>query len=480
MRRRTFPAPLEKRRSRSESFGARLRESHYTTGWEDATLPLPKSTESGQQDFSKTSPCTCPVAWEDRPKDGRRKTVQVPTLPGGAPEQAELTVSDLLALSQKLNSTLDVEGVMDCLVVEGIRLSGAEGGFAGVLTPGGMACHKYFLNSRTAPFKRHWPGGVGIPGWVLVHKVPFLTNRAWADRLLIPEIGDAGQFKSALYTPLLGTQGESLGFFEVHNKNDGAGFTDRDVERMLVLARLASVSLQHALCYRRVRQAEEELRQLSGRLLRLQDEERRHMARELHDTTGQTLATVAMRLDAARGALGKDDSAAEQAVAESLDLVRQCAREISTMSYLRHPPLLEEQGLASALAWYAEGFARRSGIHVDWHVPRKLGRLPQCVETALFRIVQESLTNIHVHSGSPTAEIRIVRSRSAVTLEVRDAGRGMSREKLQSVPTGVAGLGVGIAGMRERVRQLGGCLEVESDRWGTAVRATLPRNGGTP
>jgi len=224
------------------------------------------------------------------------------------------------------------------------------------------------------------------------------------------------------------------------------------------------------------KRAEEALRHLSVELLRSQDEERRRIARELHDATGQKLAVVAMHLGKVNESIGALDPIAQNAFAESMTLIDRCSREIRTLSYLLHPPLLDERGLTTALRWYVEGFTQRSGINVDLDVPPDLQRLPQEVETVLFRIVQEGLTNAHRHSGSSTAAIRLWHDPTNVRLEVQDAGKGFQNQQADGGP---AAMGVGIMGMRERVRQLGGQMDMESGADGTTVRVTLPLNGAT-
>jgi signal transduction histidine kinase len=164
-------------------------------------------------------------------------------------------------------------------------------------------------------------------------------------------------------------------------------------------------------------------------------------------------------------------------VAESVALAEKSTRDVRTLSYLLHPPLLDEVGLASALSWYVKGFSQRSGIHVDLTVPTEYRRLPAEVERALFRIVQESLNNVHRHSASASARIELAVDKDTVHLEVRDEGRGIPSETLRKFHTGSAGLGVGVAGMRERIRQLGGHLDIESSGRGATVRAILPLSG---
>ncbi len=223
-----------------------------------------------------------------------------------------------------------------------------------------------------------------------------------------------------------------------------------------------------------LRATNERMSALSSRMLTLQDEERRRIGRDLHDSTAQNLAGVAMSLTLVQRSTKRLSAPAQEALAESIALVDQCSREIRTFSYLLHPPLLDEVGLVSAVRWYADGFAKRSGIQVDVEVPPELGRLPQEMETALFRIVQECLTNAHRHAGSATVRIEIARDTEAITLRVEDKGQGMPAE-ISKVGANTDGqIGVGIRSMQERVRQLGGQLHINSSDHGTAVEVTLP------
>jgi signal transduction histidine kinase len=217
--------------------------------------------------------------------------------------------------------------------------------------------------------------------------------------------------------------------------------------------------------------ANHSLRHLTARLLNLQDEERRRIARELHDNAGQALSALAMNLGAVAEDLGQLMKTA-CVVADSASMVRQMSDDIRTMSYLLHPPLLDEMGLAPALKWYVEGFAERSKIAVDLECSKDFGRLSREVETAIFRIVQECLINIHRHSASLTAAIQITWSGSHVRLEIRDNGKGISPEMRHQMESGGT-VGVGVRGMRERVRQLGGSLEISSAGAGTGTRIVV-------
>jgi len=211
--------------------------------------------------------------------------------------------------------------------------------------------------------------------------------------------------------------------------------------------------------------AQERLRMLSARLLQLQDNERRRIARELHDTAGHILVALNLNLAPVEEELRRSNSELARLVTESLRLIEELSRDLRTMSHLLHPPLLDEAGLLSAVRWYVEGFAERSKIQVDLHLAPAVGRLPAELETAIFRVVQECLTNIHRHSGSSWASIAIVREQHNVRVEICDRGKGMTMPVRPCV---------GIQGMGERVRQLGGQLEIDSGSGGTRIAATVP------
>jgi PAS domain S-box-containing protein len=219
--------------------------------------------------------------------------------------------------------------------------------------------------------------------------------------------------------------------------------------------------------------------ELSARLLQLQDEERKRMARELHDGVGQLIAAVSM--NASRIVVEKANlsSEAERCVEENIKLIQQVSNDIRTVTYLLHPPLLDEMGLQSALKWYVEGFAERSKIAAKLELPQDWKRLSPDYELCLFRIAQECLTNIHRHSGSPTALVRLSRTPDKITMEVNDQGRGIKRETQLKIASGES-VGVGLRGMRERLKQLGGGLVVHANGNGTSVIATLPRQEFLP
>ena len=218
---------------------------------------------------------------------------------------------------------------------------------------------------------------------------------------------------------------------------------------------------------------QEEYRRLSSRLLTLQDEERRRLALDLHDSTAQCLAALTMNLDVVEGTHEALDARGRRALAESRSLAERCSREVRTFAYLLHPPLLDERGLPAAVRWFVEGFSKRSGINVTLHL-QDVGRLPGPIETALFRVIQESLTNVHRHASTSIASIDLTMTADVVSLDIEDEGRGLrdpvtDRSGSDPPPT----LGVGIQGMRERVRQLGGTFDIAFTDTGTTVRVRI-------
>jgi PAS domain S-box-containing protein len=218
------------------------------------------------------------------------------------------------------------------------------------------------------------------------------------------------------------------------------------------------------------KRAEESARSLSGRILTLQDDERRRIARGLHDSLGQYLSALKMNLDR----LAASDKGHATVASECGEILDKCLTETRTISYLLHPPMLDEAGFGSAAGWYVDGFSQRSGIKVNLNLPPKLGRMHKDVEVALFRAVQEGLTNVHRHSGSSAVDIRLIVSTKELRLEIKDYGRGIPQKRLKKLIEEPAEAGVGLAGMRERIRELSGSLEIRSDRTGTTVVVSIP------
>ena len=271
---------------------------------------------------------------------------------------------------------------------------------------------------------------------------------------------DGSRFWSnVVVTPLRDHTGNLVGFSKI----------TRDMtERKMMMDRVQ----QHT---EELERAQQTLRRLSGQLLQVQDDERRRLARELHDGSGQILAALSMNLQSLQDAI-KERIAPNlaQRLTESIHLTNQVIKETRTLSYLLHPPLLDEAGLRDALQWFVGGFIERSGIQTELYISPSFSRLPQELEVAIFRIIQEGLTNVHRHSGSAKARISLASAHNEVVVTIADEGKGMPAEATMEEPKDKRKLGVGIAGMRERVLQLGGSFEITAGNPGTVITATFP------
>jgi PAS domain S-box-containing protein len=265
---------------------------------------------------------------------------------------------------------------------------------------------------------------------------------------------------TVVITAMHDDDGNLIGFSKVTKDN---------TERMMVLKALRDSRQE-------LHDSEDSLRRLSLHLLRTQDEERRRIGRDLHDSLGQTLSVLKMKLDSLPATIGLSaQDARNQNIAACANLTEDCIKEVRTIAYLLYPPMLEEMGLKSAISWYVDGFSKRSGIQTTFETPGNFGRLPRHVETALFRVLQESLTNVHRHSESKVAYVRLFVEGDSSVLEVIDEGKGMPAQySVESSHPGMSALGVGLRGMEERLRQLGGELELESSSRGTKVIASVP------
>jgi len=278
-----------------------------------------------------------------------------------------------------------------------------------------------------------------------VFPIPFseiIRNELWEGELLHTKRDGSQITVASRWTTLRNQQGELAGWLEIN--------TD-------ITAR---------------KQAEDAARKLSGRILNLQDEERRRIARELHDSLGQYLTAAKINLDLLSARMA--DKPENGLLSECAETISQCLVETRTLSHLLHPPLLDEAGFVSAARWYAEGLAQRSGITVNLDFPPDLVRLEREIETVLFRALQEALTNVYRHSGGSTVDVLLELDAEHVRMEIKDDGKGMPEQRVQRVTKGGIGAGVGLAGMRERVREVGGSLALLSGSTGTRVIITIP------
>lgn len=223
-----------------------------------------------------------------------------------------------------------------------------------------------------------------------------------------------------------------------------------------------------------LKEMERSARELSGRLIRVQDEERRRISRNLHDSVGQYLSALKVNLDRLARTQSTLSPQESKLLNESREIADLALGEVRTVSHLLHPPILDALGLRRALEALVEGYSRRGGIDVRLDLQLPGSRLHQDLELALYRTVQECLTNVHRHSGSPSAMVLVGKNGHSVYAEVRDRGNGMPKELLDKIQAGMGGAGVGLSGLRERIHELGGDLEITSSKRGTAVRATVP------
>jgi len=338
------------------------------------------------------------------------------------------------------------------------------------------------LRGSTQLYQTGGSDSVNRVGWNQTAKVPLTavdwrvevwpTSEMISDaRSQLPELGAI--FASLLILLLVSTVhfARKLQLSAVHLQAAHDELERRVQERTSEL-RHTNDDLQAEIAERR--QMEGVLRNLSTDLLRSQDEERRRIARELHDSTVQTLSALKIKISGLRKLTARDGSRPNTFLQQIAELAEQALSEVRSLSYLLHPPVLEDFGLESALTWYAAGFGERCDIRVDVEIDPELGRFSQELELILFRIVQEGLGNIHRHSGSPTAKIVLSRTADEVRLMISDEGCGLPAEVMSPPPGTVPRVGVGIGGMRERARQFGGELQIASTSRGTVVTVVLP------
>jgi PAS domain S-box-containing protein len=318
------------------------------------------------------------------------------------------------------------------------------------------------------------PTGRGPVGTAIRTGQPATWHAPGTDARFAPwsEEAKAIGFTSVAAIPMI-CGSRVLGAIAVYSARTGA-FGAEELKLLQELARNLAFALRSIEHEQEAKRAEAELHHLSARLVQLRDQERRHLARELHDSTVQDLAAIVVNLTFIRTAVRRLSREARQALLDSLALADRATKGLRTLTYLLHPPLLEELGLEGALRDFVDGFARRSGIRVDLELAPGLERMPEEVELTMFRVVQESLANIHRHSGSDSARVGLRQTAEEIQLEVRDAGHGFVLGASGIAKPGPL-LGVGVTGIRERLRELGGQLDITSSSSGTIVRATLRR-----
>ncbi len=389
---------------------------------------------------------------------------------------SESTIQTLFRITKELNSTLEVDTILDELAQAAIQIVNGESGFAGLRIAKGMAMRKYFRQGAAVPFEHTWSPGKGIPGWVLLHKIPYRTSDAAHDPLMQHDLSINSDVRSIICTPILDSVGEVLGYFDIRNKQDLGGFTLADQDLLMALAPAASIAIQNALAYQQRLSAEAalsesyvRLRALAANLESVREEERTQIARELHDQLGQALTAMKFDLAWLTDRLVQKDAALAKkakAVTIQMDTMIKTVRRIATE--LR-PGMLDDLGLAASIEWLARDFEKRTGIECEVSVSSEDLPLPPVQSLALFRIFQEALTNVARHAGAQHIEVKLAATSEALTLKVLDDGRGIQADEL----TGLHSLG--LLGMRERAQRLGGSFDIQGVPGdGTIVTVSIP------
>jgi PAS domain S-box-containing protein len=389
--------------------------------------------------------------------------------------QKDATIRSLFHIAQTLTKTLELDAILEHLNYESMMLIGAEGSSAGILSAKEFTCDSFF--DRSGPKKKGitWPPDAGLLGWVLTNKRTYLTNDAPHDPLIPPEIHNPLGLRSVLCVPVLGNQEEVIAFFALHNKR-GGDFRPSDVETVEGISKVASIAIQNALTYQRTCRAEEDLRVLSAQLINMQDEERRRIALELHEGLAQDLAALRLSLGHLKRKTAKDENGVASIINESLKLNDNLIQHVRAMSYTLHPPHLQEVGLPLAITSYAHEFSERSGIEVlvRADLPKDISHFPRGCEITIFRIIQECLSNVYRHAHSHIATVSVLFQNEHLILEVADRGWGMGAASKTETESHHP-LGIGIASMRERVKQMHGTFLIESVvGQGVTVRVVLP------
>lgn len=390
-------------------------------------------------------------------------------------KQEEDVIRALLRLSEKLNSTFNVERLMDELVPEAIQLVQAHAGFAGLVSGEKLVCEKYFQGQTMELCHHSWSPGQGLPGWLLLHQTAYLTNRAHEDRQIDQDFRQAFDIQSALSIPILDAKDTLLGCLEVHNKNDAVGFTPFDQKTLVGVSQVASIAIQNALAYQKLQEAEALHSHLLDKIMTAQEDERRRISRELHDEIGQSLTSLLVGLRAAEDDARSDGMGAR--VNDLRKITSTTLQEVQRLAKGLRPSVLDDFGLEEAIARYGAEFSSTYGIEVDvaqnW---QSKDRLSPAVETALYRIVQEALTNVGKYAKATTVSILVQQNPAQIRLIVEDNGQGFDAEAI--VRKAAAGAHLGLHGMRERALLLNGSISIESSAGtGTTIYVNIPLKG---
>ncbi len=390
--------------------------------------------------------------------------------------QTEEIVQTLFRVSNKLNATLDVELILDMLAQEAIQIVNGESGFAGLRTPEGMTVHKYFQDGAAIPFEHTWALGEGVPGWVLKYKVPYGTSDAQNDPLIRHELSINANIHSVICTPILDSIGEVIAYFDIRNKQGEEVFTINDQEMLLTMAPVASIAIQNALAYQQrmatvteLEESSKQLEELAASLETAREEERTKISRELHDELGQALTAVKFDLATLANQLeGKDETLAQKAkdIISQMNTLIKTVRRIATE--LR-PGMLDDLGFMASLEWLVHDFEKRSGIECKLSLQQEDVNLTSEQSLAIFRIVQEALTNVARYADARHVDIQVEKIGDHLFVELHDDGLGIKQQEISSTHS------LGLLGMRERAKYLGGKFEIKGiPNKGTTIKVSIP------
>lgn len=408
--------------------------------------------------------------------------------------EREVALEQLLQFTRRMNGPLDLNALFDLLVKECMEATAADAGGMTLRRGNLFVSESFYAEGKTWKDRRIWQPEDALTQWFLLKRTPCMSNRVGMDPRLRPYRARV-RLHTVLTAPIMDRSGEVIAFVGVANKKGDRRFDEEDLRRVVMLAQVAAGPIQSAISLRRMEDAQHRARSASSALLKVQDDERRRIARTLHETTSQDLLAAKMNLGMVLRRSRELGIEVHDLVRQAADLVRNTMQEIRTISYVLHPPLLDESGLECALSWFVKGFAKRSEIDVDLKLDTNVGRLGGETESTLFRVAQEGLGNIHRHAGSTRASVRLWREGPQVVLEVEDYGKGMKAPEviqetfdwqgevagdlsasatLNGGRNGGALPGVGIAGMRERVQELGGSFALYSaEGRGTKIRVVM-------
>lgn len=384
----------------------------------------------------------------------------------GERTRAEELTRGLLRISERLNTSLDLDTVLDVLAEEAHEIVGAQKSFVALRTAQGLTMHRYFDGSAFKPLEFNWAPGVGIAGYVLERKTAYLTNDLMNEPRRTSEFTFIDQVRSLVCAPIIDIRGEVLGFLEVLDKQGGGDLTTADLEQVMALTPLASIAIQNALAYERIVQTEVELqrahklqRALTARLQTIREDERTDIARELHDEFGQSLTALKFDLAALISRLPK--ATARQALRERAqtisDDVDRIIKMVRRLTAQLRPGMLDDLGLTAAIEWYCADFHDRTGVKCNLSMPAADLDLAPTEATVLYRIFQETLTNVARHANASKVDVRVATGADGVTLRVEDNGRGID------VPSVQGSRSLGLLGMRERAESIGGTFEIQGE-----------------